>query len=87
MRNSKLISLRLKGQVREIINRDSPVSSTGRPRDPDALPYMRVVIRDRQNSLADYFDLEEVNYEWGELMNRWMPGNGVYRPDVQYVKD
>lgn len=46
---------------------------------PEAMDYMRVVIRDRQNAIADYYDLEGLYYDWkGEMIRRWMPAREKY---------
>lgn len=65
---------------------------------PDAVKAMRSVVRDRQNCYADWLDelgwadlgLQEGDqpiYDWRyDIAKRWMPSNGVYYPEVQYVQ-
>lgn len=79
---------RINGQDIDQVPLDAPrYRKDGAPRLPSAQRGMRVLLRDRQNSIADFMDLEGEEYDWKELSKRWIPGNGVYRPKVQYRKD
>ena len=62
-----------------------PPKSTGKPFMAEAIRHMTMIIRTRQNTIADFSDLEQEYYDWkGELSKRWYPCNGIYRPQVQY---
>lgn len=66
-------------------------------KDPEYILAMRRVVRNRQNCYADYLDeigwadlgLQEEGqptYDWRyDIAKRWMPHNGVYRPQYVYV--
>lgn len=47
---------------------------------------MTFVIRTRQNAIADYYDLEEIYYDWTTLRYKWYPNNGAYNPRTQFKK-
>ena len=64
---------------------DSPRAATGKPRTPEAVRYMRFVIRSRQQAVADGMDAVGEEYDWdNELRNKWMPNSGIYSPERQY---
>ena len=63
-----------------------PLSNQGKPRMAEAIRDMTIVIRTRQNAIADFHDLEEEYYDWSKLKNKWYPGNGAYNPTTQYRK-
>lgn len=47
----------------------------------NAVGHMRVLIRDRQNAIADFHDEEMEDYDWeGELSKRWLPSTGLVFP-------
>jgi hypothetical protein len=52
----------------------------GKPRMPEAIRAMTLVIRERQNSVADYYELENVYYDWNKMRWKWYPGSGTYNP-------
>ena len=66
---------------------DAPrFSNVGSKRMAEAIRDMTMVIRTRQNAIADFYDLEGEFYDWDKLKNLWYPGNGAYNPSTQYRK-
>lgn len=63
---------------------EAPSTNRGRPRMAAAIRDMTFVIRMRQNSLADFYDMEGDEYDWEKLKKKWYPGNGAYQPKTQW---
>lgn len=77
----------IKGWMHHYVSLEHPPNATGRKRLAEAIRYMKVVIRSRQNTEADFLDNIGEAYDWdNELMKRWMPSNGAYYPEISYER-